>query len=38
MDLSSNKDDSGSSESDLCLVDVKFEIAEYVQADEVGIY
>lgn len=38
MDLSSNKDDSGSSESNLCLVDVKFEIAEYVQADKVGIY
>lgn len=38
MDLSSNKDDSGSSESNLCLVDVKFEIAEYVQAHKVGIY
>ena len=38
MDLSSDEDDSGGSESDLCLVDVYFEAVKDVQADKVGIY
>jgi len=38
MDLSCDEDDSGGSESDLCLVDVYFEAVKDVQAGEVGIY